>query len=282
MGSLFSVLSVLAAGLLVGFQNEDAAKQDLAKLEGVWSFARVEVEGKKQPEVPFATHKMIVTRAGEYAILQGPRVTRGTIKLDPGKTPKQYDTTISTGPRKGVTTLGIYELGEDTWQICLPFRGKERPAALVSTPGSGLLFFVFKREKQDLKEALVQAARLELAGTWLAVSYSLDGNEAAAADLQGIKLVIDPDGKTAASRDGKMFIASTTTIDPTAKPLAIDISFTAGDTKGRTSLGIYKIEDDVLTICRAAPDKPRPTEFSSKPGSGHTFMTYRRDKAKAE
>jgi uncharacterized protein (TIGR03067 family) len=275
-------LLVLAAGSLIGFDNQDAAKKDLARLEGVWSFARVEVDGTKQPDVPFATHKMMITKAGEYAIVQGPRVTRGTIKLDPAHTPKHYDVTISTGPKRNTTVLGIYELSDDTWKVCLPFGGNERPAALASAPGSGLLFFTFKREKQELKEAMIQAARLELAGTWQAASYALDGNKAPDADLKTIKLVIDADGKTTALQDGKMFIASTTTIDPAVKPPAIDIAYTAGDAKGRTSLGIYKIEDDVLTICRAAPDKPRPTAFDSQPGSGHTLMSYKRDKAKTK
>jgi len=33
--------------------------------------------------------------------------------------------------------------------------------------------------------------------------------------------------------------------------MTIDMAYTEGDDKGRTALGIYKIEDDVLTICRA-------------------------------
>jgi hypothetical protein len=58
------------------------------------------------------------------------------------------------------------------------------------------------------------------------------------------------------------------------------MAYTEGDPKGRTALGIYKIEDDLLTICRAAPDKPRPDAFAAKPGSGLTLMTYKREKAK--
>src|SRR5438105_15094453 len=57
---------VLAAGLLIGFATQDAAKKDLTRLEGLCSFARVEVDGTKQPDVPFATHKMMITNAGEY------------------------------------------------------------------------------------------------------------------------------------------------------------------------------------------------------------------------
>jgi hypothetical protein len=47
----------------------------------------------------------------------------------------------------------------------------------------------------------------------------------------------------------------------------------------RAATGIYKIEDNILTICRAPVDKDQPTEFASKPGTGHTLMTYRRKKS---
>jgi uncharacterized protein (TIGR03067 family) len=159
------------------------------------------------------------------------------------------------------------------------FRSQQRPAELVSKPGSGLLFQVFEREKQDIKEAIVEAGRLELAGTWQAVSYMLDGKRASDEDMKKITLAIDSDGKTRALQEGKVFIASTTHIDPTKSPMTIDMTYTVGDMKGRTALGIYTIEGALLTICRNAPDKPRPTEFASQSGSGHTLMTYQRLKA---
>jgi uncharacterized protein (TIGR03067 family) len=273
---------LLTGALTVGFDNADLTKKDLARLAGVWSFALVEVDGNKQPDVPFATNKMILTKEGNYAVVQGLRVTRGTLKLNPATDPKHYDPTIATGRLKGLTVPGIYELDGDTLRLCFPLRSKGRPAVLASKPGSGLLFQVFKREKQEVKEGLIEAGRVELAGTWQSVSYSLDGNKAPDEDLKKVTLSIDADGKASARRDGQVFIASTLKIDPNSAPMTVDVTFTEGDAKGRTALGIYKIEDDVLTLCRAAPDKARPAEFSSKPGSGHTLMTYRREKARTK
>ena len=94
--------------------------------------------------------------------------------------------------------------------------------------------------------------------------------------MKKIQLVIDADGKFRAVREGKDFIVGTTAIDPTQGPMSIDLTYTEGDPKGTNSLGIYQIEGDLLTICRAAPGKDRPTEFSSKLGSGQTLMTYKR------
>ena len=49
-------------------------------------------------------------------------------------------------------------------------------------------------------------------------------------------------------------------------------------TKGKTTLSIYEIEGDTLKICSVEPGKDRPTEFSSKPGSGHFLRVFKREK----
>lgn len=279
---LGQTILLLACGLLPGFDDNEAAKKDLAQLQGVWRFAIVEVDGVKQPEIPFATNKMVISKDGSYFVIRGQRVERGSMKLDSGTTPKRYDVTITTGPIKGLTFPGIYELEKDTWRICLPLRSKERPAALASKPGSGLMLQVFERQKQTVQEASIEAGRLELAGIWQAVTYALDGKKASDDDMKKVKLVIDANGKAEALSEGKVFIAGTTKVDPTQHPMTIDVTYTEGDPKGKTALGIYKIEGDMLTICRSAPDQARPSEFASTAGSGHTLMTYKREKAKTK
>ena len=59
--------------------------------------------------------------------------------------------------------------------------------------------------------------------------------------------------RATARSEGKVFIAGTTAIDPTASPMTIDVTFAEGDAKGKTALGIYKLDGDLLTICRAGP-----------------------------
>jgi len=180
---------------------------------------------------------------------------------------------------KGINVPAIYEIAGDTLTICMPLAGNERPTVLESKPGDGRLFEVFKRQHEDVKDALIAAGRRELTGTWQAVTYALDGKKASDDDIKKIQLVFDGEGNTRALNDGKLFIASSTKIDPTANPAAIDITFTGGEGKGGTALGIYKIDGGTLTICRSAPGKARPTEFSSNPGSGLTLMSYRREPA---
>jgi uncharacterized protein (TIGR03067 family) len=272
--------AVTCVALILGFgtaaraADDVASKDEQARLEGVWSFTSVKVNGQAQPVAGHEADRMIFQKDGRFTVVQRPGITHGTFKVNPGHTPKQYDVRIETGRLKGISVPAIYELAGDTLTICMPLGGSERPTVLESKPNDGHLFEVFKRERETVKEALIAAGHRDLTGTWQAEVYALDGKPASADDLKKIQLVFDAEGNTKALNDGKLFIASSTKIDPTANPETIDITFTGGEGKGGTALGIYKLEGNLLTICRAAPGKPRPTEFSSNPGSGLTLMTY--------
>jgi uncharacterized protein (TIGR03067 family) len=256
--------------------DESAAKQELKQIAGVWSFESVKVNGERQSAAGHVQDRLIFQEDGRFTVVQQPGITHGTYKIVPGHTPKQYDVHIDTGRLKGIDVPAIYEISGDTLTVCMPLGGNERPTAVESKPGDGRLFEVFKRQHESIKDALIAAGRRELAGTWQAATYALDGQKASEEDLKKIQLVFDPQGNTQALNDGKLFIASSTQLDPTANPATIDITFTGGEGKGATSLGLYKIEGGVLTICRAAPGKPRPTEFASNPGSGLTLMSYKK------
>ncbi len=266
----------LTGGLDARAADEAAAKDEQAKLEGVWSFSSVKVNGQLQPSAGHPSDRMIFEKDGRFTVMQRPGVTHGTFKLNPGHSPKQYDAHLETGRLNGVSVPAVYELTGDTLTICMPLVGSERPTAVESKENDGHLFEVFKREHETVKDALITAGRRELTGSWQAETYALDGKQAPADELKKVQLVFDAEGNTKALNDGKVFIASSTKIDPSAKPNTIDITFTGGQGKGGTALGIYKLEDNVLTICRSVPDKPRPTEFSSNPGSGVTLMTYKK------
>src|SRR5262245_31364888 len=54
-------------------------------------------------------------------------------------------------------------------------------------------------------------------------------------------------------------------LDPGRKPAAVDLTSTAGPTKGKTVHGIYRLEGRRLTLCwPLADDRERPTAFGKE------------------
>ena len=270
----------IALVLMASPVTDETLKKEYGRFEGVWSFSQVVVNGvKQQASLPFPANKMIALKDGRYVVVQGSRITYGTVKLDPSSSPKHIEVTITQGAAKGNTTSAIYDLSASTYKFCGSLRGKDRPSALASAPGSATLLHVMKREKQTPLEALIELNRKELAGTWQATSFEREGDKATDDQLKDIQLLIDPAGITKSLIGGKVFLAGPSTLDPTQDPMILDVTYTEGVNKGKTSLGIFKMEEGELTICRRPPDKPRPTDFSSAPGSGTILIHYKRLKS---
>jgi uncharacterized protein (TIGR03067 family) len=248
---------------------------------GTWRFVSVVMEGQKMP-APDVKGMRLIIRGRDFQVKDGDMTYGGgTFELNVDARPRQINIKWTSGPDKGQAMLGIYELKGDTYRVCLGVPGKDRPKDFVSKPGSGHVLEVLKRGKAVSRADAVRAERKRLEGRWQAVTYALDGKEAAAADLKRVQLIFDAEGRTVAVQDGKPFLRSTTKIDPTADLKMMDITFTLGGDKGKTAPAIYKVDGDTLTICRSAPGMDRPTKFSSKAGSGHTLMVYSRRKQDA-
>jgi uncharacterized protein (TIGR03067 family) len=77
-------------------------------------------------------------------------------------------------------------------------------------------------------------------------------------------------------RDGKSFAGTKIVLDPTSKPKTIDVIPDGGRYMGEHVLGIYRFDDESLTICMASPGKPRPADFKADKGSGCTLRVFRR------
>jgi internalin A len=143
-----AVFFIVVTGLLLAADepNDAAAKKESEKLSGTWKAITVERDG--QPDG--AAQNAIVTYTAEGKLTvkfaEGTR-GEGTYRLDPSKTPKRMDYTLSFGTNKGEPHKGIYSLEGDTLKICGSEPGKPRPKEFATKADSGRVLLVLKREK---------------------------------------------------------------------------------------------------------------------------------------
>jgi uncharacterized protein (TIGR03067 family) len=116
----------------------------------------------------------------------------------------------------------------------------------------------------------------KLQGSWAFVSLEVEGSKLPDAMLSGSKIIIK--GENFKSISAGITYEGKIKIDRNSTPKTLDLIFTEGPEKGRTSTGIYELDGDNLKICLSLAGSTRPTEFASKPGSGFAFETLKREK----
>ena len=144
---------VLTASGGTGARADDKAdvENELKKFQGTWTFESVEAGGKKAPADELKG--LTLTFAGDkYTVKKGDEVIQvGTQKLDPSKSPKTLDVTVTEGLNKGAVMLGIYEISGDTLKVCFDPEGKKRPTEFKTAAGSQTTLAVYKRAKKAIR-----------------------------------------------------------------------------------------------------------------------------------
>ena len=151
-------ISVVALFCAVGFAAsggsgtlaDDKAdlEKEVRKFQGAWTFESSETGGKELPASELAG--LILTFEGDkHTVKKGNEVIQvGTQKLDPSKSPKAIDVTLTEGVNKGAVMLGIYEINGDTLKVCFDAEGKKRPTQFKNAPASKTFVNVHKRLKK--------------------------------------------------------------------------------------------------------------------------------------
>jgi uncharacterized protein (TIGR03067 family) len=144
---MFLLVASLTGLLLVGGPVPAEDKTDSDKLDGKWEAVSQTVDGK-DADADELKNRYVVFKGDKLTFLYKDK-ERGTasIKLDPGKSPRQIDVTYEDGAAKGAVLKGIYKLEGDTLTLCLGGLGKDRPAEFASKPGSGTILGTSKRVK---------------------------------------------------------------------------------------------------------------------------------------
>jgi uncharacterized protein (TIGR03067 family) len=130
----------------------------------------------------------------------------------------------------------------------------------------------------DAKEVAVTKDLKAFKGSWRLISREVDGKKFSEEEIKDMIVTHDGSGRFSCRRGDKVLGAGTVKLDPTTKPRAIDVTFTAGEHRGKTGLGIYEIDGETFRVCCARPGDGRPADFFAKVGSGRTLIVFKRKK----
>jgi uncharacterized protein (TIGR03067 family) len=256
----------------------DAPEDDLDKLQGTWSLVSAVRDGKDVPDDEVGRTTLVIkghrfTFPEDTTVGTGPS---GTFTIDPSRTPKAIDATPDSGPHKGETWLGIYEIAGDLYKIGFAPPDKPRPTRFVSEPGSGRLHSVWRRGKptETTRGDLAKADLEKFQGTWKIASITVDGREVADEPTKGFKVSVKGDRYTVTL--GELTLEATFTLDPSKTPKAIDITY-RDEAESRTFKGIYRLEGESFTMSRPRrPEGERPAEFTAPADSGRVLVVMKR------
>ena len=141
MKALLSLALVLAS---TGIAAADDKATDLNKLVGTWVTVSQIEDGKDMPAEVIKDSTVVIDAAGKWEALKaGTSFLKGSVKLDPSKSPKAADWSIDGSD---MMALGICSVDGDTWKHCFSFT--KRPTEFGSKEGSGVIYIVLKRVKK--------------------------------------------------------------------------------------------------------------------------------------
>jgi uncharacterized protein (TIGR03067 family) len=253
---------------------------DLAKLQGAWHIVTIEMDGQTAPA---GNEAKIVIDGDRFTSLGMGSTYKGKIAVDATRRPKAFDLKFTSGPEKGNTNQGIYELRGDRWKICLDFRGQGRPTGFAAKPGSGYAVEVLRRrEVAALPKSKTSAESAgmpthpapELEGEWAMLSCIQSGEPMPKAWLKFAKRTAVGNLITV-TMNGQAVLKARFTVDRTQQPKTIDYIMATGPNSGQRQYGIYTFDGKTLTTCIAALGGPRPADFKAEAGDGRLLTSWR-------
>jgi uncharacterized protein (TIGR03067 family) len=247
-------------------------KKDTDVLQGAWSIVTLEIDGRIMP----AGTAQIVLKGNRFTTTGMGAEYEGTIAVDGKKTPKTLDMTFTTGPEKGNKNFGIFEVGVDTWRLCLDMTGKSRPREFASKPGVALETLHRVSASGSKKKAAAPPIQFdvvpapELEGEWAMVSGTINGDPLPASFTRQGKRVARKNEITV-TMSGQVVVQAKFTVDRGKSPKTIDYLLS----NGQLQHGIYELEGKKLKVIFSAPGQPRPADFSTRAGDGKTLTTWK-------
>jgi uncharacterized protein (TIGR03067 family) len=245
-------------------------KSDLDALQGTWSVATLEMDGAEMGAIPPGA--CITLKGSKFSTSNMGADYTGELALDDAAKPKAFDLKFKTGPEKGNTSYGIYELAGDQWKMCLTLRGGKRPAKFATKAGSGLALQTLVRAAKTSGKAVAPAGEVapEMDGEWSVAQLVMDGTAMDASMLGWGKRTVK-DGEVKVTMGPQTVLHVRATVERGHDPEWINYLHVKG---GAVQLGIYKLDGNTLTTCMAKAGAPRPQRLEA--GKGITLGVWKR------
>ena len=273
--------------------------EQLRALEGMWSFARLEINGSIMPAAALGASRILID--GDRFRTESPEaIYEGVFNLNVEAEPHEIDIEFIAGPEAGNWNYGIFRLDGDRLELCLDLNGKPRPKKFSTASGSGHACETLTRTSAarpaDVTGGTAPAPRpapmpqnsagfefvasptlTRLQGKWSAVKIVRDGQELPKLMLfAGSRVAVKNEVKITFA--GQMMIHALVRLDEGANPVHVDYFNLDGECKGLIQHGLMQWDGDEACFCMAAPGQPRPADFKSAAGSLRTFSQWRRKK----
>jgi uncharacterized protein (TIGR03067 family) len=270
--------------------------EQLRSLEGIWAFARLEVDGMVMPAGALQASRLLID--GDRFRTESPEANyEGIFNINVETQPHEIDIEFVQGPEAGNWNYGLYRLDGDQLEICLDLNGKPRPDKFGSSPASGRAYETLKRISHARPEAVTGGSAPEtrpsapahdpaefefvesptltkLQGDWTAVKIIRDGQNLPAMILHtGLRTTTKNEVKV--SMSGQTMIHALVKLDESTDPMHVDYYNLDGPCKGAVQHGLFKWIGNEGCFCMAAPGDRRPDDFAAPSGSGRTFSQWR-------
>jgi uncharacterized protein (TIGR03067 family) len=129
--------------------GDDAAKKDLAQMQGVWNVTELVEKGEKLPAKDLTPVKVVILASKMTLTDDGVFREEITLKFNAAQKIRAVDFVYTKGPNVGKSELGIYEINGDTIKFCVnETKDGARPVAFVSTKNNGCSVAVLQRVKK--------------------------------------------------------------------------------------------------------------------------------------
>jgi uncharacterized protein (TIGR03067 family) len=114
-------------------------------------------------------------------------------------------------------------------------------------------------------------------GTWVEVACESNGEDVVFSDQRPRwTRTIKGNRSFVRDEDGGPIHDLTFSLMPGQTPKAINTQVTQGPDSGQTTVGIYQFDGENLKICWTTAGHERPTEFTTKRGTGICFEIWKR------